>query len=70
MRLAILLLIMGGIMLAANPTFASDKSYCLKGIARLKAIKLPTPAQKKKLSDAEQEQMERDWSECREVLEK
>ena len=62
--------LVGGLVLATAPAFADDKSDCLKGIAKLKALKNPTAAQKKKLSDAEQEQMEADWSECKEVLRK
>jgi hypothetical protein len=62
--------LVGALVLATPPAFADDKSDCLKGIAKLKALKNPTAAQKKKLSDAEQEQMEADWSECKEVLRK
>jgi hypothetical protein len=58
------------LMLAPAPAFAGDKADCLKGIVKLKAVKHPTAAQKKKLSDAEQEQMEADWSECKDVLRK
>jgi hypothetical protein len=60
--------LVAGLILATAPAFADDKADCLKGIAKLKAVKNPTAAQKKKLSDAEQEQMEADWSECVEVL--
>jgi hypothetical protein len=62
--------LVAGLMLVTAPAFAGDKADCLKGIAKLKAVKHPTDAQKKKLSDAEQEQMEADWSECKDVLRK
>jgi hypothetical protein len=62
--------LLGGLMLATAPAYANDKADCLKGIAKLKAVKNPTAAQKKKLADAEQEQMEADWSECKDVLRK
>jgi hypothetical protein len=60
--------LVAGLMLATAPAFADDKADCLKGIAKLKAIKNPTAAQRKRLSDAEEEQMEADWNECMDVL--
>jgi hypothetical protein len=57
-----------GITLAAGPAYADDKADCLNGIKKLQAIKKPTDKQKKKLADAEQEQMEADWDECKKVL--
>jgi hypothetical protein len=60
--------LVAGLMLATAPAFADDKADCLKAIAKLKAVKNPTAAQKKRLSDAEQEQMEADWNECIDVL--
>jgi hypothetical protein len=62
--------LVAGLILATGPAFADNKADCVKGIAKLKAVKNPTAAQKKKLSDAEQEQMEADWSECMDVLRK
>ena len=57
-----------GLMLALGPAYADDKADCLNGIKKLQAIKKPTDKQKKKLADAEQEQMEADWDECKKVL--
>jgi hypothetical protein len=59
-----------GLMLAVGPAYADDKADCLKGIAKLKALKKPTEKQKKTLSDAEQEELEADWAECKTVLKK
>jgi hypothetical protein len=70
MRGRFLVALVTGLILAVAPASADDKTGCLKGIAKLKAVKNPTAAQKKKLSDAEQEQMEADWSECMDVLRK
>jgi hypothetical protein len=60
--------VIAGLMLAAGPACASDKADCLKGIKKLQAVKSPTDKQKKQLSDAEQEKMEADWNECKQVL--
>ena len=57
-----------GLMLAVGPAYADDKADCLNGIAKLKAMKKLTAKQKKQLADAEQEALENDWSECKEVL--
>jgi hypothetical protein len=57
-----------GVMLTAGPALANDKADCLKGIKKLQAVKSPTEKQKKQLSDAEQEQIEADWNECKKVL--
>jgi hypothetical protein len=57
-----------GLMLAVGPAYADDKADCLKGIAKLKAVKKPTEKQKKQLADAEQEELENDWAECKQVL--
>jgi len=62
--------IVASLMLVSGPTFADDKADCLKGIAKLKAVKIPTAQQKKRLSDAQQEQIEADWNECKDVLAK
>jgi hypothetical protein len=70
MRERIWVALVACLILATAPAFADDKTDCLKGIAKLKAVKNPTAAQKKKLSDAEQEQMEADWGECMDVLRK
>jgi hypothetical protein len=59
-----------GLMLAAGPAWADDKADCLKGIAKLKALKKPTEKQKKTLASAEQEELEADWNECKQVLKK
>jgi len=52
----------------SGPAWADDKADCLKGIKKLQAIKKPTEKQKKTLASAEQEQMEADWNECKQVL--
>jgi hypothetical protein len=57
-----------GMMLAAGPAYADDKGDCLKGVANLKAMKKLTEKQKKQLADAEQEVLENDWAECKEIL--
>jgi hypothetical protein len=59
-----------GLMLAAGPASANDKADCLKGIKKLQAVKNPTEKQKKTLADAEQEEIEADWNECKHVLKK
>jgi hypothetical protein len=70
MRAGFWVALVAGLILATAPAFADNQADCLKGIAKLRAVKNPTAAQKKKLSDAEQEQMEADWSECTDVLRK
>jgi hypothetical protein len=70
MRRGFWVALVAGLMLATAPAFADNQADCLKGIAKLRAVKNPTAAQKKKLSDAEQEQMEADWSECMDALRK
>ena len=59
---------------AADPAFADAKSDCIRGVAMIKAeLKKPHPRPvldqlKKALSDAENEVMETDWSECLEFI--
>jgi hypothetical protein len=64
------ILAMVGVVLAAGPVRASDEADCLKGIKKLQAVKKPTARQKAALAAAEQEQIEADWSECKQVLKK
>jgi hypothetical protein len=59
-----------GLALAAGPAFADDKADCLKGIEKLKAVKKPSAKQKSQLAELEQEQMEADWSHCKEIMNK
>jgi len=59
-----------GLTLAAGPTLAGDDADCLKGIKKLQAVNKPTAKQKAALAAAEQEQIEADWSECKQVLKK
>jgi hypothetical protein len=57
-----------GLTLAVGPAYADDKSECMKGVAKLKAMKKLTAKQKKQLADAEQEVLEADWPHCLEIL--
>ena len=59
---------------AAGPAFADARADCTRGVAMIKAeLKKSHPRPvldqlKKALSDAENEVMENDWSECMEFI--
>jgi len=68
---SVLLATMAVLMLSATAAVADDKSDCQKGLAMIKAeLKKEHPATvvetlRKALSDAELEESEQDWSECK-----
>jgi len=68
---SVLLATMAVLMLSATAAVADDKSDCQKGLAMIKAeLKKEHPPTvvetlRKALSDAELEESEQDWSECK-----
>jgi hypothetical protein len=71
---SVLLITIAAMTMGATAAMADSKSDCQKGVAMIKAElkkKHPEPvlaALRKALSDAENEVMETDWSECMDYI--
>ena len=71
---SVLLGAMAAVMISATAATADNRSDCQKGVAMIKAeLKKKHPAPviatlRKALSDAENEVMEADWSECMDYI--